>query len=26
LNVSLIPGEKGKSNLKNIPALENWKN
>ncbi len=26
LNVSLIPGEKGKSKLKNIPALENWKN
>jgi hypothetical protein len=26
LNVRLIPGEKGKSKLKNIPALENWKN
>jgi hypothetical protein len=26
LNVSLITGEKGKSKLKNIPALENWKN
>ena len=26
LNVRLIPGKKGKSKLKNIPALENWKN
>ncbi|MEY4738936.1 MAG: hypothetical protein RLZZ05_320, partial [Bacteroidota bacterium] len=26
LNVRLIPGKKGKSNQKNIPALENWKN
>lgn len=26
LNVSLIPGNKGKNNQKNIPALENWKN
>ena len=26
LNVSLIPGKNGKSNQKNIPALEDWKN
>jgi hypothetical protein len=26
LNVSLIPGKNVKSNQKNIPALENWKN
>ena len=26
LNVRLIPGKKGKSNQKNMPALENWKN
>lgn len=26
LNVSLIPGKNGKSNQKNIPTLEDWKN